>query len=280
MSSNLLSRVIKVSVKGNNSTTFTNDDLEIQFEVPFDDDAKPNESLIEIYNLSDDSIHRMARADTCTVQSGSKTDYGVLSIGKISRILTRREGVDKITAIYSLEGEDFSRIKVTAKTADPAKKGKKQTLHISFKAGTHASTIIKKLCSILGIKLALMKLPKDVVYKKGYNVTGQILNNLEDVVKDCGAVMYHRRGSLFIRSLKEGNDESFTLNELTGLIGSPEPFEEDGVKGFKVKALLQHRITTASIITIKSKTANGKYRVRKGTHSFNGSEYLTEIEVI
>ncbi|WP_026678220.1 phage protein [Fictibacillus gelatini] len=277
---NLFGRVIKVSISGKYSTTFSNEDLEIRFESPFDDDAKPNESKVEIYNLSNDSIHRMTRGDTCTIQAGYKGDYGVIASGKISRILTRREGVDKITAIYFLEGEDYSRIKVTSKTADPAKKGKKQSLKITFKAGTHGSTIIKKLCSILGIKLAEFKLPKDVVYKKGYTVTGLILNNLEEVVHDCKASMYYRRGRLVIRSIKEGNDERFVLNEETGLIGSPEPFEEDGVKGYKVKCLLQHRITVASIIEIKSKTAKGKYRVRKGTHTANGSDFLSDFEVI
>lgn len=280
MSSKLYGRVKKVSINGKNSTTFSGEDLEIRFEVPFDDDTKPNESKVEIYNLSNDSINRMTRGDTCTITGGYREDFGVLSIGKVSSVLTRREGVDKITAIYVVEGDDYSQIKVTSSTADPAEKGKKQTLHISFGPGTKASTIIKKLCSVLGIKLAELKLPKDVVYQKGYNVTGLILNNLEQVVKDCGASMYHRRGSLVIRSIKEGNDERFILSEETGLIGSPEPFEEDGAKGYKVTSLLQHRITTASIITIKSKTANGIFRVRKGIHKANGSDFVTEFEVI
>ena len=167
------------------------------------------------------------------IQAGYKEDFGVLVTGKVANVQTRREGVDKITEIFMMEGNDYSAIKVTSANADPAKKGKKQTLHITFKAGTKASTIIKKLCDALSIKLAEFKLPKDHVYKKGYVVTGLILNNLEVVVKDCGASMYHRRGSLIIRSIKEGNDERFaTWNEDTGLIGSPEPFDEDGLKGF------------------------------------------------
>ena len=281
----LFGRVIKVTIKGKSIATYTNDDLEIRFSVPFDDDPKPNASKVEIYNLSKDSIHRIKRGYTCTIQAGYKGDYGVLVSGKIASALTKHEGVDKITTINVIEGEDYSKVKVTAKNADPAEKNKKgklkkQEMKITFKKGTKASTIIKKLCSILGIKLSVMRLPKDVVYKKGYTVTSEILDDIEEIVQDCGASMYYRRGKMVIRSIKDGTDEKFTLSEETGLIAPPEPFEEDGVRGYKVKCLLQHRITTASIIMIDSSTVKGKYRVKKGQHTADSSDFLTEIEAI
>lgn len=284
---NNLGRKIKVTV---GKMTFNSDDLEIRFENPFDDDPKPNQTVIEIYNLSKSTLSHMKKGDYVTLQAGYDKDVGVIANGKASKILTSKDGVDKITKIYMLEGDDFTRVKVTPKTADPAEKytkgknkgkSKKQAMKISFKKGTTGLTIIKRLIDVLGIKLgAPIKLVKNKVYKKGYTVTGLILNNLEEVVRDCGSVMYHRRGKLIIRPLKEGTDERFLLSEDTGLIGSPEPFDDDGIKGFKVKCLLQHRITTASIIQIKSKTANGKYRVRKGKHVADTDDYYTEFEVI
>ncbi|WP_162877067.1 phage protein [Aeribacillus pallidus] len=270
--SKLFGRVIKVKTSG---FTFTNDNLEIRFTVPFDDDPKPNISKIEIFNLSHDTINRIKRGATCTIEAGYRGDFGVIAAGKVTSVLTRREGVDKITTITVMEGDDYSRIKVTAKSATD-----KKSLKITFKKGTKASVIIKRLCSVLGIKLAYMKLPRNITYKKGYTVTGLILNNLEEVVRDCGASMYYRRGQMVIRSIKEGTDERFILKEETGLIESPEPFEEEGVKGYKAKCLLQHRITTASIVEIQSKTAKGKYRARKGEHRADGNDFVTEFEVI
>jgi hypothetical protein len=271
--SNLFGRVIRVKTSG--GLTFSNDNLEIRFTVPFDDDPKPNISKIEIFNLSNDTINRIKRGETCTIEAGYRGDVGVIAIGKVTSVLTRREGVDKITTITVMEGDDYSRIKVDKRNSTD-----KKSLKITFKKGTKASVIIKRLCSVLGIKLAYMKLPKDVVYKNGYTVTGLILNNLEEIVKDCGASMYYRRGQMVIRSIKEGTDERFILKEDTGLIESPEPFEEEGIKGYKVKCLLQHRITTASIIEIQSKTAKGKYRARKGEHRADGNDFVTEFEVI
>lgn len=281
MTSNIMfGRVIKLTVKGKYTTTFSNDDMEIRFEVPFDDDPKPNTSTIEIYNLSKDSINRMQKGDLCTLQAGYKDDYGVIASGKITKILTNRNGVDKITSISFLEGEDSSRVKVTSKTADKTESGKVNKLQIAFKAGTKGSTIIKKLCSVLDIKISKISLPKDVVYKKGYTVTGLILNNLEEVVNDCGAVLYYKRGKMVIRSIKEGDDERFTLEEKTGLIGSPEPFDDDNGKGYKVQCLLQHRLSVASIVQLKSKGIDGKYRAKSGRHYCDGGNFLTEANVI
>jgi hypothetical protein len=284
---NNFGRKIKITV---GKLQFNNDDLEIRFEVPFDDDAKPNQTKVEIYNLSNSTLSHIKKGDQMSVQAGYGTDIGVLASGKLSSILTKNEGVDKISTLYLLEGDDFSRVKITPKTADPAEKyktgknkgkSKSQVMKIAFKANADGKTIINRLVSILGIKLAgEVKLVRNKVYKSGYTVTELILNNLEEVVHDCGSVMYHRRGKLVIRPLKEGTDEKFLLEEDTGLIQSPDPFEEDGIKGYKFKCLLQHRITTASIIKINSKTANGQYRCRKGVHIADENDFYTEGEVI
>lgn len=315
----LYGRVIKVTVELPQGTLeFTNDNLEVRFEINFDDDAKPNTNNVQIFNLTDTTINKLKKNQNITVIAGYKADYGVLNSGKITKVLTKYNGVDKVTTITFKEGTDYSGIKVTSNVADPAKKYfvkkryklkkpiktttidkngrkhtvttkyktvkvpkyKKQTMQITFKNGTTAKQIITRLTSILGIKLAEFNLPNNKIYKSGYKVTGVIENNLEQVVKDCGASMYWRRGRMVIRSIETGNDERFTLEESTGLISPPEQFEDDANSGYNVRCLLQHRITTASIIQIKSSTANGTFRAKSGKHYYDGSDFLTDFEVI
>ncbi|MBL5796775.1 phage protein [Heyndrickxia sporothermodurans] len=315
----LFGRVIKISIEASGGKlNFNNDDLEIHFEVPFDDDAKPNISTVQIYNLTKTTINRIKKGANITVSAGYKSDHGVLTSGKVTKVLTKYEGVDKCTTITFKEGIDYSGIKVTSNVADPAEKyyvkkrvklkrpiktttiGKngrkytrttqyktikvakyrKQTMQITFKNGVTARQLITRLTKILGIKLAECNLPKNKIYKKGFKVTGSIENKLEQVVKDCGASMYWRRGKMVIRSIETGNDERFTLQESTGLIEPPEQFEDDDHSGYNVRCLLQHRITTASIIQIKSSTANGKFRAKSGKHYYDGNDFLTEFEVI
>jgi len=275
MTSQLFGRVIKVHIEGDYKADFSNEDLHIEFEVPFDDDPAPNQITVSIFNLSSASINHIKKDSTLILQAGYKSDYGILSQGKISSVLTKHDGVDKITTIYMTEGQDYSDVKVTTATST-----NKTSLEIAFAKGTKADAIIKRLVSALGIRLGEMKLPKNISYPSGYTVTGNILNNLEEIVKDCGASIYYRKGTLIIRSIKEGTDEQFTLEEATGLIGSPDPFEEDDYKGYTVNSLLQHRISTASIIEIKSQTANGSYRAKKGKHVASGSDFKTDVTVI
>lgn len=274
--------------------------LEIRFRVPFDDDSKPNESKVEIYNLSESTISQLKRGDDAVVQAGYGEDIGVIESGKVNKVLTRKEGVDKITTIYIIAGEDFSTVKVSAANADKSSvrfhkdgafKGQvvEDALSIGFKPGTDGLTIIKRMVSAMGIKLGgPITLKKNMIYKKGYVATKLMLNNLEEVVRDCGSVLYHRRGKLIIRPIDEGTDEKFLLEEATGLLETPSQFQETDKKGtenrevmgYKFKCLLQHRITVASIIQSKSSTANGKYRVLRGEHIADKDDFKTEFQAI
>lgn len=251
------------------NVTINSKNLTVEFEVPFDDDMEPNESKITIYNLSQNTINQIKYKQNITLNAGYKKDHGVLLSGYISKVENVRDVPDLKTIIHVLDTKSFDA---------------KKTIKKSYKQNIKASHILKDLTASLGLKVAVFKLPQDKTYTKGYSVSGEVIETLNNIAKDCGASVYINKGQLYIRSLKEGDDSRFKLTADTGLIDSPEPFEEEEkgviVKGFKVKCLLQHRMTTASIVEINSKTANGKYRVRKGRHLWNGDSFYTEMEVI
>lgn len=317
-SKTLFGRVIKVKISSKTSVmTFDYDDLEIRFDVKFDDNIKPNISTLSIYNLTKSTISKIKKNANVTINAGYRGDVGLLIEGKITSVKTKHESVDKVTTIRFKEGTDYSGIKVDAKMADAPKKyfvnkrvklktpvktttvGKngrkytstrttktikvarwrKQTLNITFAKGTKASTIIKKLAGLLDMKLSKMVLPRDKVYKKGFKVTGKIESKLETVVKDCGASLYWRKGKPVIRSIHTGDDERFTLKSSTGLLEVSD-YDDDDDEGYSVRCLLQHRISVASIITLESNIANAKVRVKSGHHVFDGNDFVTEFEAI
>lgn len=315
-SDKLFGRVIRVRISSKTGTlSFDYADLEIRFNVIFDDAIKPNINTLEIFNLTKSTIAKIKKNANVTLNAGYVGDVGLIVEGKITSVKTKFEGVDKITTIRFKEGIDYSGIKVDSDMADAPKKyfvskrvklktpiktmkinkngrkytttqttktikvakWKKQTLNITFAKNTKASTIIKKLTSLLGMKVSKMDLPKDKVYKTGFKVTGKIESKLETVVKDCNASMYWRRGKPVIRSIHTGDDERFVLRAATGLLDVAD-FEDDDDEGYTVRCLLQHRITVASIITLDSKLAKTKVRVKQGTHSFDGNDFVTEFE--
>lgn len=258
-------RVVEVLCGG---SKFSSKDFHIEFRIDFDDDVTPNVSEVTIYNLSDSTISKLKKNAKVTLNAGYKGESGIILSGYVSRVLTKRGGTDHPTTIYVIDSQALDS---------------KKTVNKSYKKGTKASSILKDLAGILGVKVTI-KLPKDKAFPNGHSVNGGIIEAMKSIAKECEASFYIHKSDLYIRAMSEGENTSFTLSTETGLIGSPEPFEEEtddnkGRKGYKVKSLLQYRMGTASIITLKSKWANGRYRVRKGSHICQGDTYYTEVEV-
>lgn len=119
----LFGRVIKVTIDtGKGHLKFDGEELEIRFEVPFDDDSVPNVSTVQIFNLTNTTINRMKKGQNVVLVAGYRNDNGVLVEAKITKVISRYEGPDKITTITMKEGTDFSGVQVTPQTADAAKK--------------------------------------------------------------------------------------------------------------------------------------------------------------
>ncbi|MDF2657757.1 MAG: hypothetical protein K0Q94_548 [Paenibacillus sp.] len=245
--------------------TFHSSDLHIEFDVPFDDNTTPNESNIRIYNLNDDSINRIEHNQQLTLNTGYEGDVGMLLQGRVSYVTTRKQGPDKVTTVYVIDGTDLTSVKIDRK---------------AYTNGTRGSQILKDLVPLLKLPVAAFRLPKDKVYEEGYSISGQIVDNLSQIARDCGASFYINRGNLYIRALSDGDDAQFVLKTDTGLLDSPEFFFDDDAKGYNIRCLLQHRITTASIIDIESRYVQGRFRARRGRHICNEAEFITEVEVV
>ena len=243
--------------------TIASKDLDIEFDVPYDADEEPNEAEITIYNLSKDTINRLKFRQAFTLNAGYEGDVGEVLRGRISSVKTGWNDADKETVIHVLDASDNSWI----------------TAEVAYKAGTKASKILKDLTGRLNLPTSI-HLPNDVAYKDGYTVDGKLVDAIKEVAEDAGAKFYINRGKVYVQALDYGQEITFTVTPENGLIGSPEPFEDDEVQGYKLKLLLQHRITTGSRIKVESNDVNGTYRVRKGSHYWNGDDFLTECEVI
>ena len=249
------------------------DKLDFEFEVSFDDDVEANEAEITIYNLSDTTVKQFKVDTSITITAGYKDDTGVIFKGVISKATTKFDGVDRITKISAF---DDMRLK------------DKKIESISYASGTKASYILKDLLKKMPLPLAEFKPARDWTYKDQTSVDGDLMQSIKQYADVCGISVYINKGQIYARSLKVGDNIKFTVEADTGLIGSPEEYEEestaedykDVIHGYKFQMLLQHRMTTAAIINLKSRNVSGKYRVKKGKHIFNESEAITELEVI
>lgn len=261
--SNYWKRVIKVSTGGK---TWTNN-LHIEFEVPFDDDYTPNKSTIKIYNLSHDSREKIKKDNRLILEAGYEGDTGIILSGRITAVRTEKAGTDRATIIKVIDAHGTKN----------ARKYKK-----SFKGKTRSSTIIRAIAAAIGLNIKVLALPNDKLQKKGYSVSGKGVESIEALARDCGASFYYSRGHLYIRDIRKGDNINFKLTNETGLIGTPELFvkeyQKKQTKGFSFVALLQHRVSTAAILSVDCPTVKGKFRVIKGKHVANADDFYTEFE--
>ena len=260
----------KVTLK-TGDVTIKNDDLDLEFNIPFDDDTEANEAEIVVYNLTNNTINAMKKDAAISITAGYGKDTGVIFSGYISKKNTRWENNDKVTTIYAID-----------------KNGKKEeTINLSFGRGTKASKILKKLVEVLGLPVAVFQTKRDHTYKDKVTVDGGLMANIKKYAEICGVVAYVCKSKTYVCPLTYGTHETFYLTPDTGLLSASEFEEEitaedytDKVTGLEIEMLLQHKVQTGSIINISSKNAKGDYRVREGSHTYDGSEFITTVKAI
>lgn len=250
--------------------TISSETLDVEFYVPFDDDMEPNEAEIVVYNLSDNTIKQLKKRAEISIDAGYKGDTGVLFKGFISKIETTYEGADKATTIYALDDIKDHSIE-----------------SMSFAAGTKASYILRTLIGMTGIPVAVFSIRRDHTYEDSQTVDGDLMESISQYAKVCGISVYVSKGKIYARYIKNGDNLNFTVSSDTGMIGYPSAYTEEvraedfveTVNGFNVEMLLQHRMCAAAIVALKSKAANGTYRVCSGEHRFSPSEATTKIKM-
>ena len=252
------------------TVTVSSDTLDVELTVPFDDDMEPNEAEICIYNLSENTIKQLKLRDAISINAGYKGDTGVIFSGFITKVTTDYDGPDKCTTI---------------KAADDIKDHSIES--ISFSAKTKASYILKKLIEKTGIPVAVFNPKRDHTYKDSQTVDGDLMENIKKYAEVCGISVYVSKGKIYARHITEGDDLNFDVSVETGLIGSPSAYTEevtaadyiDVVSGYKAEMLLQHRMSAGAVVKLKSKHANGTFRVCSGVHRFFQGEATTEVKM-
>lgn len=247
---------------------FIKDDFEIDFLVNFDDDPEPNISHVMIYNLSDITIALLKKGESLILNAGYEGDVGTILMGTIEKQETVWEGIDKVTKLTVGEGSE---------------QWLKAYVNKSYAPGVTSKAILADLAGMYGMELGELQLVNNLTYARGRSVSGMLQSVMRQIVAETNSKFHISQGKILIRPWEAGTETGFLLNADTGLVESPQPFEEEkntGQKtlGYRVRMLLNHRITVDSILQIESKTANGTFRVRKGSHS--GADFITEVEVV
>lgn len=261
----------KITLK-TGDVTIKNDEIDLEFSIPFDDDTEANEAEFVVYNLRNETINAMAKNAAISITAGYGNDTGVIFSGYISKKKTVWENGDKITTIWAIDNN-----------------GKKETTltTLSFGSGTKASTILKKLVEMTGLPIAVFETRRDYQYKEKVTVDGGLMDNIKQYAKICGVAAFMCKSKVYVAPLSYGNQDTFNLSTDTGLLSSNEFEEEvtaedytDHITGLEIEMLLQHRVQTGSIINVSGGNVKGSYRVKEGSHEYDGNNFITKVKAI
>lgn len=247
--------------------------FDMEFEIPFDDDCIANEAEFVIYNLTQNTVNKFKVGNSVCLTAGYNNDTGIIFEGFISKVKTVQRGADKITTINALDDVRYTPQMMSEKT---------------FAEGTAASVILKDLLSRLELPIEVFKPQRDHTYDSETKVDGSIVDNIKQYSDVCGVSTYIYKQKIYCRPIWDGDNLRFNVNSSTGMIGSPEPFEEekqneeytDTVNGYNISMILQHRISTAGIVKVDSRNYSGEYRITSGIHSYDGLSATTEFKCI
>lgn len=273
--------------------------LDIEFEVPFDDDILANEATITIYNVKPETYNQIEDGQTLIINAGYRGDRGSIFVGEVSGVEPFREKPDSRLVIHGVDSLDFVE----------------KDIQKTYQANVTSSTIMRDLLNELGMPIGKFDLPDDVSYPRGYTLNSKISDAMKQVATDSDAICFTSRGKAYACSRYFGEESDFVLTAETGLIGSPElemvdisktnldyvdkrpvpkkprkttgprrvtygKKEKEQQERFRVKSLLNHRFGTAVILDVRSRTYNFVYRINRGKHICRGNDYYTEMELM
>lgn len=254
-------RVTEVTIAGR---LFRSPELTIEFDLPFSESSAANVGEVRIYNLTDRTIQTLQQGAPVVVQAGYEGDVGTVFLGKATEITTSWEGVDKVTKIVIGDGS------VEWMTA---------RVNRTWRQGVRASEVARDIIGLLGLRVGRIQLPDDVRYPAGKAFSTSAKAALEEIAADTGAKLHITHEAVYLVPPGNWQRVGVFLSAETGLIESPQPSTQRP-GAYRIRTLLQHRITTDAMVEIESRTARGQFRVVEGRHRSTQQEHITEALVV
>lgn len=255
----LYNQIINLTI-GNKQ--YSNKIIDIDFSVEFDKTPEPNIHEISIWNTSEDTKANIKKGLPVILNVGYGEDIGSIVVGTIGSYEVNYFEVDNELKLFVGDGIDKW---ISGKVSK------------SYKPNISALSVVNDLLSSFGLEVGKLALKSNINYNNGISFNSSLKEALKKVASDTGSNFYIKNGMVFIVSDGFNVSSGFLLNKDTGLIGTPERMDIDGKDGWKIRCLLNHRLSTDSLLQVQSRSLNGNVKVIKGKHT---SDFISELEVL
>lgn len=244
------------------SKEYSNKNIDIDFSVEFSNSPEPNIHEISIWNTSEDTKALIKKGLPVILTAGYGDDIGSIAVGTVGSFEVVRHDIDNELKLL---------------VGDGIESWLNQTVTRSYKANISAISVVNDLLGSFGLEVGKVSLGANITYTNGISFNTTLNNAIKQVAKDTKSKFYIKNGVVFLVDESFNVTTGFLLNKDTGLIGTPERMDIDGKEGWKIRSLLNHRLSTDSLLQVQSRSLNGNVKVIKGKHT---SDFISELEVL
>jgi|GEM_PF-2643537 len=248
------------------------DYTETRFRVPFSDTPERNIAEFQLFNLSESSIQHIQKGCEAVLRVGYKEATCVeIFRGEILNVDPKAEnGSDVVLRFTAAEGIDYFEKKEKSEKREG----------MTFGVNSSASTALREIAANAGIDLQIKTLKTDYVFRSGYTTSSDPRRSIEDIAKLCETPFYYDRGKLVVHDIKSSQNASIVINRDTGLISQPSYKEtNEEQRSWSVETLLLNNCFTGSKIELRSNNVSGTFFVKSGEHNYDGSRFISRLEV-
>ena len=270
------------------------DALTINFEINKDITQESNKSKVTIYNLSQETISKIEKADTkVEIYLGYRDEGGAIHAfsGSVIESVTKDDGKDVTTELTLSDGQVALRDTVVS---------------LNFAEGTSARTIVQTLANEMGLPIIFGEGVNFQSYPDGYSCVGKAADAMTEVCKANG-LTWSIQNEIITIILNGGvtQNKGLVFSASSGLIGSPERIVKSRPKedktppkrkrkqqakkekpekkaGWKIKVLLSPSLNAGDAVKLESRLKSGWFRVESIRHSGSSTsgDWTSEIELV
>lgn len=214
--------------------------IEWSYEVKNYDD--PGRLEVEIYNPDEEILANIKQLDPVVFSFGYAGEIQTFFSGFLDKFEFKVKGVDKVLKINCVEQDSLIFKKFS----------------VSYEAGTSGKYIIEDIAKRSGLTIKQLDVKQDKIYTTGYCVYGKPINEIRDVVQDCGSKLKIEGKEIYIYIDDVNKNEVVLLDYESGLLEEPQQAMKSVVKRNKKKeekesgeTLYTHKLRALAIPLIK-----------------------------
>lgn len=237
--------------------------VHIDFSVEKSDVASPNTGKITLWNLSPSHLSMLEEKDcVVTLKAGYSSNIPQIFVGTITHVVTELDGADTKTEIEA---------------ADSRKELRDSYLNLSYLDKINSKNILEAAAGQMGLPVTFSEGASFSDFPN-YSFVGLAKNTMDKICQSNNLTWSIQNGIVQVHKTNEPmNRKCYLISADTGLIGIPKKLaqgeknsgnapenspQKKAQTGWEITYLLNGAIGVNDYIQLKSRKANGFYRVR------------------